>query len=525
MANNQENAHPNDPEINLGILDALWQKYSSLRFRGTELWNQIADFSRWFECDAADLAKRKNQDQIRIDLTADGHIQRLWIDGIAAHDNLLHHSLVWTYLASLGIHTLCLDPRLEMNQIQDIFVFLKSMEGALRYRDRKQKNATLDAFLEGRSIHFACAALTLEENVLSAKYSYCTLKYSQFVHWLEKSNRSFRDHRSLFQMAPRYGILLAALILAPSLLLAGMHGEWYLFSLLAVAAVALYGITFLFLMVVGSVEYDNEEKNYRLSRANTQLKLYASRIQADIKRARTIQQCFLPDTSNMPLSDRVDWASSYRPAEEVGGDFFDVQHLDDDRAVIVFGDVCGHGMAAALITAVLKTTFQEWIGNPTGLEKLAARLNRNIYHITPMGDFAAVFLAILNGKTGQLDYINCGHNPEPWILPPAANGPVTQLDAAGCMILGIEEQIDITTSRMTLKPGGGVLIVSDGIIENQDIEGNLYSQERFEALLRDNRAMHVFELKNLITGQANAFSKGADLKDDQTLLGFRLKSV
>jgi serine phosphatase RsbU (regulator of sigma subunit) len=512
-------------DVNLGFLDTLWNKYNFIRIRGTKLWYQVTEFSRWFEFDAADLAKKKNQDQIWIDLDTDGNVKRLRAGQLEDYEYLLQYHILWEYLASLGIHKLCLDPRLEMNQIQDLFIFLKSQERALRSRGKKRNRSVSAAFQKGKSIHCSCAHLTLQDDVLFAKYSYCTLKYSSLVHWLERRNKSFRDHRSLFQMAPRYGILLAALILAPPLLLAGMHEEWYIFSLLAVAAVALYWITFLFLMVVGSVEYDNEEKNYRLSRAYAQLQVYASRIQADIKRAQTIQQCFLPDTSKMPLSDRVDWASSYIPAEEVGGDFFDVQHLDDDRAVIVFGDVCGHGMAAALITAVLKTTFQEWIGNPTGLEKLAAQLNRNIYHMTPMGDFAAVFLAILNGKTGQLDYINCGHNPEPWVLPPAANGPVTQLDAAGCMILGIEEQMDITTSSMALKPGDGILIVSDGIIENQDIEGNLYSQERFEALLRDNRAMHVLELKTLITGQAKAFSKDADLKDDQTLLGFRLKPV
>lgn len=515
----------NDSDVHLGFLDNVWIKYHSIKIRGTKLWNQVTEFSKWFEFDAAELARKKNQDQIWIDLETDGTVKRLWVSQVEDDENLLHYHMLWEYLASLGIHKLCLDPRLEMNQLQDIFIFLKSQERGLHSRGKKRNRFVSTAFQKGKSIHYSCADLTLLDEVLVAKYTYCTLKYSSLVHWLERRNKSFRDHRSLFQMAPRYGILLAAIILAPSLLLAGMYGQWYIFSLLAVATVALYGITFLFLMVVGSVEYDNEEKNYRLSRAYTQLQVYASRIRADIKRAQTIQQCFLPDTSKMPLSDWVDWASSYKPADEVGGDFFDVQHLDDDRAVIIFGDVCGHGMAAALITAVLKTTFQEWIGNPTGLEKLAAQLNRNIYHMTPMGDFAAVFLAILNGKTGQLDYINCGHNPEPWVLPPAANGPVTQLDAAGCMILGIEEQIDITTSRMTLRTGDGVLIVSDGIIENQDIEGNLYSQERFESFLRDNRAMHVLELKTLITGQVKAFSKGADLKDDQTLLGFRLKPV
>jgi sigma-B regulation protein RsbU (phosphoserine phosphatase) len=324
-------------------------------------------------------------------------------------------------------------------------------------------------------------------------------------------------------MAPRYGLVLAAIILAPSIALAGLHGEWAIVVSLCAAALVLYGIVFMFLMVVGSVEYDNEEKAYRLLRAYTQVKFYASRIRGDIKRAQTIQRCFLPDTEKMPMPDLVEWTSSYKPAEEVGGDYFDVQHLDDNRVVIIFADVCGHGMAAALITAVLKTTFQAWLAMPTNLEELTLQLNRNICLTTPTGDFAAVFLAILDGETGRMEYINCGHNPEPWFLDRKENTRINQLDRSSCMILGIEEQIDITKAVVTVRPGDGVLIVSDGIIENQDIEGNLYGKERFEELLRENAELSVSELAKVITEEAESFSKGAGLRDDQTLLAFRIR--
>jgi sigma-B regulation protein RsbU (phosphoserine phosphatase) len=282
-------------------------------------------------------------------------------------------------------------------------------------------------------------------------------------------------------------------------------------------------MVYLFLMVVGSVEYDNEEKAYQLSRTNSQLKLYASRIQADIKRAQTIQQCFLPDTLKMPMCQLIDWESSYLPADEIGGDYFDIKSLDDDRIVIIFADACGHGMAAALVTAVIKATFQDWLETSFSLENLAQQLNRNIYFTTPSGYFAAVFLAILNGKTGQLEYINCGHQPEPWILHGTNDGINEQLDQARCMILGIEEAIDIQRARVALRSEDGILIVSDGITENQDIEGNMYGQERFEELLRKNATLSISQLAQLITREAKSFSEGTDIMDDQTLLAFRIK--
>lgn len=521
----ENNNNDNEFEVSIGLLDTIYHKLTSFRLRVTRLWSEIVGFSKWFEFDAAALTKKNNPEEIWIELQDNGDIHKLWIGGLESHEAIVQYHMLWEYLASLGICKLCIDLRLEMNQIQDIFVFIKSHDDILRHRKKKAGNAVSDAFRNGKSIHFACADISIKDNVLFAKYSYCTLKYSKLVHWLEKSNRSFRDHRSLFHMAPRYGFLVVAIILIPSLLLAGLHKEWFIFFHLMVAGFALYGIMYLFFMVVGSVEYDNEEKNYRLCRAYTQLQVYASRIQADIKRAQTIQQCFLPDTSKMPLPDWVDWASSYKPAEEVGGDFFDAQPLDDDRVVIIFGDVCGHGMAAALITAVLKTTFQEWIEKPTDLEKLAAQLNRNIYHTTPMGDFAAVFVAILNGKTGNLEYINCGHNPEPWVLSSTENGQIQQLSEAGCMILGVDDHIDITKAILQLRSGDGIIIVSDGIIENQNIEGDFYEKERFEKFLKNNNKKCLSELVEAITGEAESFSKGVELKDDQTLLAFCLKHV
>jgi sigma-B regulation protein RsbU (phosphoserine phosphatase) len=225
----------------------------------------------------------------------------------------------------------------------------------------------------------------------------------------------------------------------------------------------------------------------------------------------------------MPMSDLIDWASSYQPAEEIGGDYFDIQPLDDDRVVIVFGDVCGHGMAAALVTAVLKTTFQDWLETPTDLTDLADQLNRNLYCTTPTGDFAAVFLAILNGKTGQLDYINCGHQPMPWLLRRADLGDICQLDQAACMILGIEETLDIKKAAVSLQAGDGLIIVSDGITENQDLEGQLYGQERFEELLRKNATVSILQLAELIISEANLFSESARIMDDQTLLAFRIQ--
>ncbi|MBW8034812.1 MAG: serine/threonine-protein phosphatase [Planctomycetes bacterium] len=510
-------------EVYPNTLDNLYYKYISLKIRRTNLWNEVCNFARWVEQDASSLARQRNQDEIWIDLDLNSNVHRLWIGEVEDHKLLIRYRILWEYLVSLGIRKLCLDPRLEMNQIQDLFVFIKSREKIVRSRERASRNAVSAGLLDGQNIHFSCANVILQDEVLFVKYSYCTLRYSHLVHWFERHNKKFRDHRSLFHIAPRGGLLVAAVILTPSILFAAWYQEWPILLMLLAAALVLYGVAYLSLMVVGSVEYDNEEKAYQLSRAYSQLKFYASRVEADIHRAQTIQQCFLPDTSKMPMRELVDWASSYLPADEVGGDYFDIKSLDDDRIVIIFADVCGHGMAAALVTAVIKTTFQDWLETSVSLENLALQFNQNIYLTTPPGYFAAIFLMILNGKTGQLEYINCGHQPEPWVLHGTDDGVNDQLDQARCMILGIEETVDINKAVISLKSGDGVLIASDGIVENQDIEGQLYGQERFEELLQKNTTLPIKDLTRLIVREAELFSKGTSLKDDQTLLVFRIK--
>ncbi len=155
--------------------DALYGRLVGLRARCTDLWKPICEFARWVEFEAGPLAVRKNQEEIRIDLDSDAQVQILRIGDIEDHAPLLRHQVLWQYLVSLGIRRLCLDPRLEMNQIRDLILFLKSREKSLRSRVKSPRNAVSARLLEGQPVHFACENVVLQGHVLSVTYSYCTL--------------------------------------------------------------------------------------------------------------------------------------------------------------------------------------------------------------------------------------------------------------------------------------------------------------------------------------------------------------
>jgi sigma-B regulation protein RsbU (phosphoserine phosphatase) len=290
-------------------------------------------------------------------------------------------------------------------------------------------------------------------------------------------------------------------------------------------ATLLFGLIYILFMVVGSIEYDNEEKAYNLTKTNKQLKQYTAQIQADIGRAKLVQEKFLPNVENMPFKDRIDWASCFIPAVEVGGDYFDVIKTNENSIAILFSDVCGHGMAAAFITAIIKTTFHTWAKRGGLLEDLIRELNSNLYRLTPEDSFSAVFATLYEPSTGRLDYINGGHHPEPWLVSGQKDNPICSLDKARNIILGIMEDIDITTSHEVLNQGDIVLLASDGVIENQNVDGENYGIEQFEKFLESRRDSSAEELVNSIIEEIELFAKDAEPGDDRTILAFRIKQV
>ncbi len=274
-----------------------------------------------------------------------------------------------------------------------------------------------------------------------------------------------------------------------------------------------------------------QEKNDLLNQKNIQLKKYNDKIKANIERARLIQQQFLPTPNNMPYSDKIDWAFSFKPADKVSGDYFDVSEIAGNRLAILFSDVCGHGMSAAFITAILKTSFQAWLDCTNTLSEFGEKLNANLYRLTPSDSFAVVFIAIYDLTTGKFQYINFGHNPEPWLIPADKRKPIQALKNARSLPLGFQEKIDSPLAELSLQPGDGIVFISDGVVENcnpdeedEDCKSdNLeYDMDRFEDLLEKNRLLPVNRLIAEIRNEIDNFAGTAEQFDDRTALAFKI---
>ena len=235
------------------------------------------------------------------------------------------------------------------------------------------------------------------------------------------------------------------------------------------------------------------------------------RIEQELKVARLIQHTLLPKT--LPELPGYDVAAHYRPAREVGGDFYDFLDLEDGRMGFVVGDVSGHGVPAALMMAntqsVLRGVAQRGGSKPG---RILAEVNEVLWAHMPPSMFVTCFCAILDPESGRFRYANAGHN-----LPYCQQeGMAIELRARG-MPLGLMPAMSYEQKETTLKPGESVLLYSDGLVEAHDPKGEIFGFPRLRALIAEHgeeRSLGTFLLEDLYS----FVGEGWEQEDDITLL-------
>jgi serine phosphatase RsbU (regulator of sigma subunit) len=236
------------------------------------------------------------------------------------------------------------------------------------------------------------------------------------------------------------------------------------------------------------------------------------RIEQELRVARLIQQTLLP--KSVPGLAGYDVAAYYRPAREVGGDFYDFLELEDGRLGLVVGDATGHGVPAALMMAntqsVLRAVAQRGGSEPG---RILAEVNEVLLAYIPPSMFVTCFYAILDPRSGTLRYANAGHD-----LPYLWHGcDCEELRARG-MPLGLMPQMSYEEKEMVLDTGEGVLFYSDGLVEAHNPEGEMFGFPRLRALI----AQHAEEeraLKEFLMKELHSFTgEGWEQEDDITLV-------
>jgi phosphoserine phosphatase RsbU/P len=242
------------------------------------------------------------------------------------------------------------------------------------------------------------------------------------------------------------------------------------------------------------------------------------RIESELKIAHEIQMSMVPKIFP-PFPDRkeFDIFATLVPAKEVGGDLYDFFFIDDDHLCFAVADVSGKGVPASLFMAVTKTLFKATAGNGGTPGEILTRLNTEICRDNESCMFVTLFCAILNIRTGQVDYSNGGHHL-PYYLK---RDGVSPLENPGGRALGLVTQSHYASGRMVLSPGEALLLYSDGVTEAMDSRERLYSDQRLEQFLASKRDSSPRQIIGDLVSDVRHFAGAAPQSDDITALALR----
>jgi len=242
------------------------------------------------------------------------------------------------------------------------------------------------------------------------------------------------------------------------------------------------------------------------------------RLEEQISIARNIQQALLPrnfrDYPHLALS------GCNFPCLAVGGDYFDVFPLSENRTAFLIADVSGKGLGAALLTTMLQGVLS---GMTLGTDpaRLFNHLNRFLCDHAEVGRYATMFFGILDEK-GSLEYINAGH-PSPILI--RRTGSAEDVFTEGSFPVGLVPEAEYDTACVKLEPGDTLVLFSDGVTEAMDPKEEFFGMPRLVQLLAGHNETPLDQLQKIILESVENFARGASQADDLTLLLVRFRAT
>ena len=240
------------------------------------------------------------------------------------------------------------------------------------------------------------------------------------------------------------------------------------------------------------------------------------KMEQELNIARDIQQALLPrglrDFPHLAVT-----GVNY-PCLDVGGDYFDVFPIDENRTAFLIADVSGKGLGAALLTTMLQGALS---GMTLGTDpvKVFNHINKFLCEHAEVGRYATMFFGIID-RDGTLNYIRGGH-PSPLLV---RRGEVSELYTEGSFPVGLVEQAEFFATTVKLEPEDTLVLFSDGITEAENPERELFGDARVMKTLTGWQEESLETVKRLVLETITTFARGAAQTDDMTLLVVRYRA-
>ncbi|WP_019894696.1 PP2C family protein-serine/threonine phosphatase [Hydrogenovibrio halophilus] len=260
-----------------------------------------------------------------------------------------------------------------------------------------------------------------------------------------------------------------------------------------------------------------QERTRLLQQKNQALVSLNDRMTQELDVARTFQKAILP-TSFPDIEGRLAFSAAMEPAREMGGDFYDVFLIDDNRVVLVMADVSDKGVPSAFFMAICRTEIQNAafeLGAEATPGDILHRVNQRLLQENPLELFVTVFLGVLAVDSGHLAYASAGHNP-PLLLQADDTG--RWLDQARGTVLGMLEGLEWECHSLNLSQGDRLVLYTDGITEAFDASQEPFGEGRLMDLSQSLRQVAPDKMALTVLQSVSGFIKGAPVSDDRTLL-------
>jgi sigma-B regulation protein RsbU (phosphoserine phosphatase) len=240
--------------------------------------------------------------------------------------------------------------------------------------------------------------------------------------------------------------------------------------------------------------------------------LLRDRLKYDLELAAKIQKSFLP--REVISVEGVELFAEYRAAYTIGGDFYDVFWVGDDKLAVFVGDISGKGVAAALLMARISSELRvAALAHVDPVIVMKVMNEAVLASDQPELFFTAVYLTF-DVKTGEVILANAGHPVPYWCRPGKSLEPIT---AGASSAIGILEDPGFTATTFHLMPGDSLVLYTDGVVEATDAHGHLYGSGRLEMCLEGVTSTRPNEIAERILRSVEEYATDTSASDDLTL--------
>ncbi len=275
-------------------------------------------------------------------------------------------------------------------------------------------------------------------------------------------------------------------------------------------------------------EYSTEEFAHLSDDINStvsSLKDYMNREQEKIKQelefAKSIQLSVLPKLNAVDrYSQMYELYATMHTAKEVGGDFYDFYMVDESHLAFLIADVSGKGVPAAMFMMTCKTMLKNLVDSGLSLGEAFTKANEELCESNDAGMFVTVWMGELDLKTGNLEFINAGHN-HPLIYND--EGCFEYLKCKSSLVLAGMEGLKYKVQKTKLKPGDKIFLYTDGVTEANDPNQQLFGEERLLEYMNSVKDKPIKDILYGVKDTIDEFAKEAEQFDDITMIGLKYK--